>query len=79
MRNTSRSWKALSWALAPGVALLMTGCGLVGTTAATGAGAAAEAEDAKQAKATEDRIKQQLDDAQKAAAQQRQQADQQAN
>ena len=47
------------------------GCGLAGTAVATGAGAAAEVQDAKQAKQTEDRIKQQLDQAQQAAAQQR--------
>lgn len=56
---------------------LCAGCGLAGTAVATGAGATAEVEQAKQAKATEDRVKRELDQAQQAAAQQRNDAESQ--
>ncbi len=57
---------------APLVAATMcAGCGLAGTAVATGTGAAAEVQEAQQAKATEDRVQRQLDEAQRAAAQQR--------
>jgi hypothetical protein len=52
-------------------ALLCAGCGLAGTAVATGTGAAAEVQQAQQAKQTEDRVKRELDQAQQAAAQQR--------
>ena len=69
MTHSSRSLLRL---ILPVLALgANAGCGLAGTAVATGAGAAAEVQDAKQAKQTEDRIKQQLDQAQQAAAQQR--------
>ena len=54
-----------------------SGCGLAGTAVATGAGAAAEAQQAQQAKQTEDRVKAELDQAQQAAAQQRNDAESQ--
>jgi len=64
------------WVMAPLALSLLAGCGgLAGTAATTGATAAAQARDASQAKATEDRVKQQLEDAQRAAARQRQQAE----
>ena len=53
------------------------GCGLAGLAVGTGAGATAEVQEAQQAKQTEDRIKQQLDQAQRAAAQQRTDAESQ--
>ena len=70
-------WRLLRLAL-PMLAIgASAGCGLVGTTVATGAGAAAELQEAQQAKQTEDRVKQQLDQAQQAAAQQRNDAENQ--
>jgi hypothetical protein len=55
--------------------LLTGGCGLA-ETAATGAAAGASAVDqAREAKATEDRVQREIDAAQKAAAEQREQAD----
>lgn len=56
---------------------LCAGCGLAGTAVATGTGAAAEAQQAQQAKATEDRVKRELDQAQQAAAQTRSDAESQ--
>ncbi|HEY4340748.1 MAG TPA: hypothetical protein VGM97_12460 [Steroidobacteraceae bacterium] len=58
-------------------ALLCAGCGLAGTAVATGTGAAAEVQQAQQAKQTEDRVKRELDQAQQAAAQQRDAAEEQ--
>jgi len=58
-------------------AALFTGCGLAGTAVATGTGAAAEVQQAQQAKQTEDRVKRELDQAQQAAAQQRNDAESQ--
>jgi hypothetical protein len=58
-------------------AALCTGCGLAGTAVATGTGAAAEVQEAQQAKQTEDRVKRELDQAQQAAAQQRNDAESQ--
>ncbi len=57
------------------VASLCAGCGLAGTAVATGTGAAAEVQQAQQAKETEDRVKRELDEAQHAAAQQREDAE----
>jgi hypothetical protein len=51
-------------------ASLCAGCGLAGTTVATGAGAAAEVQEAQQAKQTEDRVVHQVEAAQQAAAKQ---------
>ena len=56
---------------------LCAGCGLAGTAVATGTGAAAEVQQAQQAKQTEDRVKHDLDAAQQAAAQQRNDAESQ--
>jgi hypothetical protein len=56
-------------------AALCAGCGLAGTAVTTGAGAAAEVQQAQQAKADEDRVKRELDAAQQAAAQQRSDAE----
>jgi hypothetical protein len=56
-------------------AALCAGCGLAGTAVATGTGAAAEVQQAQQAKQTEDRVKRELDQAQQAAAQQRNDAE----
>jgi hypothetical protein len=58
-------------------AALCAGCGLAGTAVATGTGAAAEVQQAQQAKQTEDRVKRELDQAQQAAAQQRNDAESQ--
>jgi Na+-translocating ferredoxin:NAD+ oxidoreductase RNF subunit RnfB len=58
-------------------ASLCAGCGLAGTAVATGTGAAAEVQEAQQAKQTEDRVKRELDQAQQAAAQQRNDAESQ--
>jgi hypothetical protein len=58
-------------------ASLCGGCGLAGTAVATGAGAASEVQEAQQAKQTEDRVKQQLDAAHRADAQQRTDAESQ--
>ena len=58
-------------------ASLCAGCGLAGTAVATGAGATAEVEQAQQAKQTEDRVKRELDAAQQASAQQRNDAESQ--
>ncbi len=59
------------------VAGLCAGCGLAGTAVATGTGAAAEVQQAQQAKQTEDRVKRELDQAQHDAAQQRSDAESQ--
>ncbi|HYP80778.1 MAG TPA: hypothetical protein VEQ17_10845 [Steroidobacteraceae bacterium] len=48
-----------------GIAVLLTGCGLAETGAVATAGGASAAEQAKQARATEDRVRQQLEEAQK--------------
>ena len=61
----------------PVVAALCAGCGLAATTVATGAGAAAEVQQAQQAKATEDKVKRELDQAQQDAAKQRDDAESQ--
>ncbi len=58
-------------------ASLCAGCGLAGTAVATGTGAAAEVQQAQQAKPTEDRVKRELDQAQQDAAQQRNDAESQ--
>lgn len=56
-------------------ASLCAGCGLAGTAVATGTGAAAEAQQAQQAKQIEDQVKHDLDEAQRKAAQQRNDAE----
>jgi Na+-translocating ferredoxin:NAD+ oxidoreductase RNF subunit RnfB len=57
------------------IAALCTGCGLAGTAVATGTGAAAEVQQAQQAKQTEDRVKRELEQAQQADARQRSDAE----
>jgi hypothetical protein len=49
-------------------AAVLAGCGLAGTTVATGAGAASSAEQAKQAPKRLERVQERLDAAQKAEA-----------
>ena len=61
----------------PIVVSVCAGCGLAGTTVATGTGAAAEVQQAQQAKATEDKVKRELDQAQQDAAKQRDDAESQ--
>jgi hypothetical protein len=56
-------------------AALCTGCGLAGTAVATGTGAAAEVQQAQQAKQLEDRVKREVEQAQQSAAQQRNDAE----
>ena len=55
------------WALA-GLLLSLTGCGVAETGTAAAAGAAGAAQQAAQAKATEERVRQQLDAAAQRAA-----------
>lgn len=57
------------------VALLISGCGLAGTGAAVTASGASEAQQAAQAKQTEDRVRAQIGAAQQQAAEQRQKAE----
>ena len=62
--------------LAPLAALaLLVGCGMAETTATTAAMAEAKAQEARSAKETQARIEQKLQDAQAAAAQQREDAE----
>lgn len=61
--------------LAAAAVLPAAGCGLAGTAATAATGAASEAQQAKQARAIEDHVKQQLNDAARAAAQQREAAE----
>jgi hypothetical protein len=80
MRGTVDSWTTgrlnlLRVALPVFLASLCAGCGLAGTAVATGAGAAAEVQEAQQAKQTEARVQRELDEAQRAAAQQRNDAE----
>jgi hypothetical protein len=78
IRNCNiRPWSLLRLALPVLAFGTSAGCGLAGTAVATGAGAAAEVQEAQQAKATEDRVKRELDQAQQAAAQQRADAESQ--
>jgi hypothetical protein len=82
MRGTVDSWTSgrpslLRLALPLLAAGLCAGCGLAGTVVATGTGAAAEVQEAQQAKQTEDRVKRELEDAQRVAAQQRNDAESQ--
>ncbi len=80
MRTTVDRWTArrLSLMALPLFAAgLCAGCGLAGTAVATGTGAAAEVQQAQQAKQTEDRVKRQLDEANRVAAQQRNDAESQ--
>lgn len=58
-----------------GLVALLAGCGLAETAATGAAAGASAAEQAREAKETEARVQQQLDAAQKAAAEQRQKAD----
>jgi len=55
--------------------LTLTGCGLAETGAVGAAGAASQVQQASQAKATEDRVRQQLDAAAQQAAEQRKTAE----
>lgn len=75
--RTAGPWRAVRLALPLLAAGLCAGCGLAGTAVATGTGAAAEVQQAQQAKQTEDRVKRELDQAQQAAAQQRNDAESQ--
>ncbi len=76
-RITSQRLEIVQLAIPVMVAGLLAGCGLAGTAVATGTGAAAEVQQAQQAKQTEDRVKRELDQAQQAAAQQRSDAESQ--
>jgi hypothetical protein len=64
--------------LAVAIALTTASCGLAGTAASTAASGVSEAQQAEQAKSTEDRVKQQVQDALRTNAQQREQAEQSA-
>jgi hypothetical protein len=80
MHGTDDSWNGgrsslLRLALPVLAASLCAGCGLAGTAVATGTGAAAEVQQAQQAKQTEDRVKRELAEAQQTAAQQRNDAE----
>lgn len=74
-RHTAGPLRVLRFALPLLAATLCAGCGLAGTTMAVGTGAAAEVQQAQQAKQTEDRVKRELDQAQQTAAQQREAAE----
>ena len=76
-RSGGRRWSLLRLALPVLAGGACAGCGLAGTAVATGTGAAAEVQEARQARQTEDRVRQQLDQAQQAAAQQRADAESQ--
>ncbi len=54
---------------------LLSGCGLGGTAISAAAGGVSDAEQAKEARKTEDRVKQQIDAAAAVDAQRRQDAD----
>jgi hypothetical protein len=54
-----------------GGSVLLCACGLGGTAVSTAAGGASEVQQAQQARATEERVKRQLDEATRAAAEQR--------
>ncbi len=58
--------------------VVLSGCGLAETTAVGASGAASEVEQAKQARATEQRVQQQLDAAAQADAARRAEAERQA-
>ncbi len=64
--------------IAVATALLVAGCGLGETVTTSAAGAASEAQQAKQAQATEKSVQQQLDAASRADAQKREAAEQEA-
>lgn len=79
-RSTADRWRAgplglLCRIMPVAAAVLCAGCGLAGTAVATGTGAAAEVQQAQQAKQIEDRVKSEVDQAQQAAAQQRKDAE----
>jgi hypothetical protein len=57
------------------VALLLSGCGLGETAASSAAGGASAVEQAKEGRAMEARVQQQLDDAARQSAQQREAAE----
>ena len=61
-----------------GLFLALSGCGVAGTGAAAAAGGASEAQQAAQAHATEERVRQQLDNAAREGAAQRAGAEEQA-
>ena len=58
---------------------MLSGCGLAETGAAAAAGGASAAEQARQAKQTEDKMRQQIDDAEKKGAEAREAAEKAAN
>ncbi len=64
--------------IAVAAALLVAGCGLGETVTSSAAGATSEAQQAKQAQATEKSVQQQLDAASRADAQKREAAEQEA-
>jgi hypothetical protein len=76
-RHAAATWRVLRLTLPLLTAGLCAGCGLAGTAVATGTGAAAEVQQAQQAKQTEARVQRELDQAQQAAAQQRNDAESQ--
>jgi hypothetical protein len=55
--------------------LVLAGCGLAGTAASTAAGAASEAQEAQQAQRTEDKVREEIKDAQAVDAAQRERAE----
>lgn len=75
-RSRGRFLSLIGPLLAAAAVLPAAGCGLAGTAATAATGAASEAQQAKQARAIEDHVKQQLNDAARAAAQQREAAEQ---
>jgi hypothetical protein len=66
---------ALKFGLALLGALSLAGCGLAGTAATTAAGAASEAQQAQAAQRTEDQVRAGVQDAEAAAAAQRERAE----
>lgn len=62
-RADARLIRCLAASVTAAAALLAAGCCLAGTAATTAAGGVSEAQQAKDAKATEDRVKQQVEDA----------------
>jgi len=58
---------------------LLGGCGLGETVASAGAGGASAAQAAKEARATEDRVRKELEEAQRQAAEQRRAAEEAAS
>jgi len=65
----------LRWLALLSILLSLTGCGLAETGAAAAAGGVSAAQQARQAKETEQRVQQQVNEAFQKAAEQRQSAD----